>query len=90
MINTSTSTDAEGYLAITSNLIIPSVVTADAGIYNCTANNTEGMDSRIFNLTVYCKFALFLLANPVTQLLPDTNIFKCFQYRYYVSINDLC
>ena len=59
MINTSTRTDAEGYLAITSNLIIPSVVRADAGIYTCTANNTEGMDTRSFNLTVYCKFAFF-------------------------------
>ena len=62
MINTSTSTDAEAYLVITSNLIIPSVVTADAGIYNCTANNTEGMDTRSFNLTVYCKFAFFLIS----------------------------
>ena len=59
MINTSTSTDAEGYLVITSNLIIPSVVRADAGIYTCTANITEGMDTRSFNLTVYCKFAFF-------------------------------
>ena len=59
MINTSTSTDAEGYLAITSNLIIPSVVRADAGIYTCIANSTEGMDTRSFNLTVYCKFAFF-------------------------------
>ena len=56
MINTSTSTDAEGYLVITSNLIIRSVVRADDGIYICTANNTEGMDTRNFNLTVYCKF----------------------------------
>ena len=31
----------------------------------------------------------FKLANPVTHLLPHTNIFMCFQYRYYVSINDL-
>ena len=59
MINTSTSTDAEGYLAITSNLIIPNVVRVDARIYTCTANSTEGMDTRSFNLTVYCKFAFF-------------------------------
>ena len=63
MINTSTSTDAEGYLVITSNLIILSVVRADAGIYTCTANNTDGMDTLSFNLTVYCKL--------VTQLLAD-------------------
>ena len=57
MINTSTSTDAEGYLVITSKLFIPSVMREDAGIYTCGANNTEGMDTLSFNLTVYSKFA---------------------------------
>ena len=55
-VNASFSTDAEGYLIVTSNLVISNVFREDAGIHICTANNTIGMDSRSFSLTVFCKF----------------------------------
>lgn len=60
MINTVTSMDSDGYYTVTSNLTILRVLRQDALTYTCTANNTEGMDTRTFDLVVYCKFATIL------------------------------
>ncbi len=57
-VTTSLSTNTEGYLIITSNLTISNVLREDAGIHTCTANNTVGIESRSFNLTVFCKFII--------------------------------
>lgn len=58
IIFVSTSTDVEGYLVVTSNLMISSIAREDAGIYTCTSSNTYGVDTHSFNLTVYCKLLL--------------------------------
>ena len=56
--STSTSTDTEGFLVITSTLMTQNVHRSDAGLYTCNASNTQGTKLQSFNITVDCKLCL--------------------------------
>ena len=59
--STSTSTDTEGFLVITSTLMTQSVHRSDAGVYTCNASNTQGTKLQSFNITVNCKLTMLCL-----------------------------
>ena len=60
ILNTSTSTDAEGFLVITSTFMIESVQRSDAGLYTCDASSTQGTRLQSFNIIVNCKLCSVL------------------------------
>ena len=46
---------------VSVNLTITNAYREDTGVYTCSANNSIGSDKRNFNITVQCKFILFIL-----------------------------
>ena len=55
------TTMMDGFFVVTSMLTISDVARSDSGLYSCVAENTFGPSrsaSRIFNLTVYCKYVV--------------------------------
>ena len=58
--SSSTDIDSQGYPVTTSNLTIVSVQRDDT-MYSCIATNTGRSDTRVFNITVTCKFSYCIL-----------------------------
>ena len=56
--SSSTDIDSQGYPVTTSNLTIVSVQRDDT-MYSCIATNTGRSDTRVFNITVTCKFSCY-------------------------------
>ena len=45
---------------VSVNLTITNASREDTGVYTCLANNSIGSDESIVNITVQCKFTLFV------------------------------
>ena len=58
--SSSTQIDSQGYPVITSNLTIVSVQRDDT-MYSCIATNTGRSGTRVFNITLTCKFSCYIL-----------------------------
>ena len=56
--SSSTDIDNQGYLVTTSNLTIVSIQRDDT-MYSCITTNTGRSDTRVFNITVTCKFSCY-------------------------------
>ena len=46
---------------VSVNLTITNAYREDTGVYTCSANNSISSDKRNVNITVQCKFILFIL-----------------------------